>query len=276
MEQVLIRPDYEFSLYKTMMCGQVFYFDKLTPNKFRLYHRDKSVMVEQLESGELLFDCGMSDVSEIWEDYLQYNTYYGQAFAYCLSNKYLTEAYEASKGLRILKQNPWDATLGFIVSQNNNISKIKSTLRQLVEFVSKEVHIDEHGNNYKSLPTPEEIISRGDLRHVGLGYRDEYLYSMARNVYFREIELESLVSPNSTPNDVINLLMTFRGIGKKVASCIALFGLGYLDSYPIDRWIQRYQDTYLGGKTPDPTECSQLGVVQQYMFYESMVKRGSV
>lgn len=164
---------------------------------------------------------------------------------------YLKEAAEFGKGLCILKQPLFEMVITFILSQNNNIPRIGKAIHQLC---------DQFDNHF---PTREQLLDF-DWDTLSVGYRKSYLEKAV--MLCNKPMLEHIESLSST-SQKIEYLKRFPGIGDKVANCIALFGLGCYDAFPIDVWIQRIIDTYFGGQF-DTSWCEEYaGIVQQYMFY---------
>lgn len=172
------------------------------------------------------------------------------------------EALKVGRGLRILRQTPWDAAVQFIISQNNNIPKIKKSVDALARRFHGEIVV--FGKKYPAtLPVASEIIEAGPgaLEGLGLGYRSKYLWNLAVN--WERIDAR-LRSENSYENHFRTLCGVY-GIGPKVANCICLFGMHDLDAVPVDVWMSRIIERAMGGMFP--TNMSGTGVLQQYLFY---------
>ncbi len=199
-------------------------------------------------------DCTQAEWNEIWEDYFDLKCDYG---AYIASvdpdDAYLSSATAAGAGMRILRQELWEVLVSFIVSQNNNIPRIKSTLKKLCDM-------------FGGFPTPQALTSAdvGALHQIGLGYRDAYLPAAAKR--FIADGLESGAPKRSYEEDK-KYLMSYLGIGPKVADCVCLFGLYHKEAFPIDTWVKKIlREHYSGGFPLDRYPCS-AGVMQQYMFF---------
>ena len=158
--------------------------------------------------------------------------------------------------------------ISFIISQNNNIPRIKKSIEGLCKIFSKTQITSE----LKSFPTAQEIISFGDknkilekLKSVGLGYRDEYIYLISLYTIENPTWIDEL--KNMTYKDAFEKLISFKGIGKKVANCICLFGLHLINACPVDTWIQKIIDERYDGKIPSWMKSEVAGIYQQYAFY---------
>ena len=183
-------------------------------------------------------------------------------------------------GIRILNQDLWETIISFIISANNNIPRIKG----IIDRMSKKYGtcIVFRGQEYYTFPTEEALAtaSMEDLRALGLGFRDKYIFETTRKIVNGEVDLEKLKKEESTKN-IRNELLTLSGVGSKVADCILLFStLKRFDVFPIDVWVRRVMnDLYIHNPVEakvNKKEIEQLakekfgdleGIAQQYLFY---------
>ena len=137
-------------------------------------------------------------------------------------------------GLRILRQDPWQASVSFVVSQNNNIPRIRLILGKLNEEFG---NVDADGRY--SFPSPEKLAAapEGELKSIGLGYRAPYVKSLANAVVNQEINFEKLARQKY--KDAFCKLVSIHGVGPKVADCILLYGLHNTWAFPADVWVRR-------------------------------------
>ena len=145
---------------------------------------------------------------------------------------------EYGRGIRILKQDPWEALISFIISANNNIPRIKG----IIEKISKKYGNEIEWNNkkYYTFPTPEELSKATirDLRLLGLGFRDSRVYETTKIINNKEINLQKLEEIEDI-NVLREELLKFPGVGPKVADCIMLFSMKKFEVFPIDVWVKR-------------------------------------
>ena len=192
----------------------------------------------------------------------------------------MKESIKYGEGIRILNQDLWEMIISFIVSANNNIPRIKG----IIDRMSKKYGtcIEFNGQEYYTFPTPEALAtaSMEDLRALGLGFRDKYIFETTKKVVNGEVDLEKLKQEASTKN-IRNELLTLSGVGPKVADCILLFStLKRFDVFPIDVWVRRVMnDLYIHNPIEakvNKKEIEQLakekfgdleGIAQQYLFY---------
>jgi len=183
----------------------------------------------------------------------------------CLDGKaldYMTAACAAGRGIRILRQEPFETLCSFILSQNNNIPRIKKLVEALcVNFGEK------FGDGLYAFPTPKALYDAGIDRIFELktGFRAKYLHDAADAVLSGRIDLDEVSQMPS--HEAITQLCRIKGVGVKVASCTVLFGLGRLDVFPVDVWIKRALEEDFG-EGFDPAVFGRLGgVAQQYIYY---------
>ena len=178
---------------------------------------------------------------------------------------FLYEAAQHERGIRILKQDAWEALISFIISQNRNIPAIKASIEKLAERAG-ERKTDSRGQEYYTFPTPEAIANMSEeaLNECKLGYRDKYVRKAAQSVVNGELDLDMIGV--GSDDDVLAKLTGLYGVGKKVASCMLLFGLHHLDAFPVDVWIKRVLETEYSDGYPYEEYSPYNGVYQQYMF----------
>ena len=176
-------------------------------------------------------------------------------------------------GLRILNQPAWEALVAFILSANNNVSRIRGLVQKLlVHFGEK---YDTPRGELFAYPSPERIAqcSEEELRALGMGYRDKYLIATARAVAggFPLEELRGMDYDSAHAR-----LLTLAGVGDKVADCVQLFGLGHTEAFPVDVWIARMTKSVFGietdnrkilGKSARALLGTNAGILQQFLFH---------
>lgn len=183
-------------------------------------------------------------------------------------HKLLDKAITFGEGLRILKQNPLETIISFIISSNNNIPRIKGIIERLCDYLG------EYCGGYRAFPTLEALatVDVEFYRSIGAGYRAEYL---AKTVEVINNGFKLDISTLST-EDARRYLMQLSGIGSKVADCILLFAYQRGDVFPMDTWCKRiYRDMELPPTTNIQIMAKRLtdifgnfsGYAQQYLYY---------
>ena len=253
----------------TLECGQVFRF-KEKDGGYLVYSLDKCAFVKN--EG----DYALIDGDEYFENYFDLNGDYRKITEKMRSFgiEKLSAAVDRHKGLRILKQDAYEATASFIVSQNNNIPRIKKIIENLCAALGEKRRFA--GEEYYSFPTAEAIANAPTdlLKGLGLGYRDVFIKGFAEKVCSGEIEMEALKSLDTV--SLREKLVSVKGIGNKVADCAVLFGFNRFDSFPVDTWIEKLYFQDFKGELNDRKKISKYfvdmfgefsGYAQQYLFF---------
>ena len=194
-------------------------------------------------------------------------------------DNYMQESIKYGAGIRILNQDLWEMIISFIISANNNIPRIK----KIIEKMSKEygTEIEFRNQTYYTFPTTEQLSRANiqDLRKLGLGFRDKYIYETTKIIKERKIDLVELQEKDTT--SARKELLTLAGVGPKVADCILLFStLKRFDVFPIDVWVRRVMNNlYIHNEVEEKVNKKEIkklakekfgdleGIAQQYLFY---------
>lgn len=263
MGTVSIKNVYPFDLGQTLDCGQSFRWSKNADESFTGVAFSKVVTVSY--EGTTLDISHSGEVDEkLWRRYFDLDLDY-QSIKEKLSNMHpvLAQASSYAGGIRILFQDPFEALITFIISQNNNISRIKGIVKRLCEYFGEHIEGD-----YYTFPTPERLsaLTVDDLAPIKAGFRHRYIIDAAQKVASLEIDLEKL---RTFPyEEAQKELMKIKGVGVKVADCVLLYGLHRLESFPLDVWMKRAMKVLFDDMKGD--EFGQFGgIAQQYIFHYS-------
>lgn len=280
----------EYSVRKTFDCGQCFRFDPV-PHPNHETHVGgvafgKLISVGQDRDGEIfLYGVSENDYPlfrrflAIDEDYIKVREIVSSALPDSEGRAVMSRAAEISAGIRILRQNPWEALCSFIISQNNNIPRIK----KLVFAVARRGGIiadtsitrspdggflPEDAADCYAFPPPESLLAMGEegLFALRTGFRAGYLYDAAVKVASGEVSLDDVASA-PTYADAEAILSRIRGVGPKVAACTLLFGFGRGDAFPVDVWIKRVVAEHFPAGLDPAAFGEYAGIAQQYLFY---------
>ncbi len=260
-------------------CGQAFRFLPIenTAHKceFGGVAYGKYITVAQDENDVTIYGSDVEDFHKIWINYLGLDFDIEGARSDILSrsdNPALIEAVEYGKGIRILRQEMWETLCSFIISQNNNIPRIRGLIstisRNLGEKVECTAELAEKAGEVYAFPTPEAVVNAGvdALREMKFGFRAPYIFDAAEKVANGELDLDAVRAAKTTA-EAAEMLMKVKGVGPKVAACTLLFGFDRTDAFPVDVWVKRIIEKYF----PAPFEAAALGsyagLAQQYLFY---------
>lgn len=256
-----------FSLKHIAESGQCFRMYRLEENIYEMIAFGKYLVLKQIDEVTIEFSCTYEEYESLWKAYFDIDTKYCEIITNLknLNNSYLTDACDFGSGIRILKQDKWETLVSFIISQRKNIPAIQKSIETMSELMGNKIYTG-RGFYVYSFPTAEQILNNKDkLSKCSLGYREEYIYQVAKSVVSGELDLDLL--SNMSSEYIITNLLKIYGVGIKVASCVALFAYHKLEIFPIDVWIQRIENTYYNGHFPVELCQQYAGVAQQYMFY---------
>lgn len=257
---------------KTFSCGQCFRWNKIGDYWYGVINNKlffiKSIVINDKQYIETT--ATQDEWDEILYKYFDLDADYNITLP--INDIFANKAKKFGEGIRILRQDTWETLISFIISQRNNIPRIKTTIEKLCKTFGNKLDIrDKNGNTYNKefygFPSIEKIskLNINDMLDLGLGYRSEYIIKVAKDVYEGSIDINTI---NTLSDDeVIARLLDIKGVGPKVANCVALFGLHRLDMFPIDVWIQRVIDRYYDGHIDISRYRPLSGLIQQYMFY---------
>ncbi len=248
-----------FGLADTLDCGQAFRWQEENGiwrgiaygKSLKLYNDGTDIIIE---------GANKEDYDTIWCKYFDLERDYDTIVSTISANKKLKEISDMTGNIRILRQEPWEALCSFIISQNNNIPRIKGIIERLCESFGDKIE-----GGY-SFPSADRIakLSTDDLAPLRCGFRAKYIIDAARKVANREVDLYSLCDMETEA--AAAELMKIKGVGPKVAACTLLFGCGKIDSFPIDVWIRRAMEVLFSSGLPEAA-VPYAGIVQQYIFH---------
>ncbi len=265
----------DFSLEKIADSGQCFRWNKIEEAAYRIIAGNRCLYITELGEDRYELDCPEDEFYSFWEDYFDLKENYRDIRKRIdpKDDPFLWEAAEYEKGIRILRQDPWEMLISFIISQNKNIPAIKRSIELLAECCGEKM-TDSKGAEYYAFPDPADVMALSEeaLMNCKLGYRWKYVRAAAEAVSAGEIDLEGLLRADE--QTTIGELTGLYGVGVKVANCISLFGLHHIDAFPVDVWVKRIlADQYPGGY-PYEKYTPYNGVCQQYMFAYYRHKHG--
>lgn len=248
--------------------GQCFRMNQIGDQAYSVIAYNRYIELKQIEKNQVEISCSEQEWKEVWEEYFDMNYDYKSLIDKILAGDdvFLKEAVTYGEGIRILQQEPFEMLISFIISQNKNIPAIKKCVELICEKYG-ERRISEGGNAYFTFPDPHVLATatKEELRESKAGYRDQYIIAAAKAVADGTLDLHSL--KKCSYHEAIEELKRIPGVGDKVASCVALFGLHHIEAFPIDVWIKRVLKEVYGDCFDVYQFPGCAGIVQQYMFY---------
>lgn len=259
-------------LDNTITCGQIFRYKQEEDNSYTVILSDRVVNIKY-ENNTLFIDSNKLDnLENIIKEYLDLDRDYLNIIENIkkLDNN-ISECLENSIGLKMIKQDPLECVISYIISQNNSVRNIQNSLNLISEYFGEKVIFN--NKIYYLFPKLNKLtkITEDGFRKCKVGFRDKYLVDIIRAISTDKLNLKEIYNMNS--NDALDYLVSFKGIGMKVASCILLFAYQKFDVYPVDTWVKKYMlDNFNIEGEKNIREYTQKiykeysGLVIQYMF----------
>lgn len=255
----------DFDIKQTLECGQVFRY-KVQDFGYTVYSSDQKADIYCQNDGLKIF----TNNKKYFINYFDFHTNYDKIKSRLEANPMLADAVQYGRGIRILNSDPLEMIIEFIISQNNNIPRIRTIIERIC------VSFGEKKSDYYAFPTLERLkqIPLQFFTDIKCGYRDKYLYSTIQALGDKvDIEKIKLMSTSDARAE----LMKLKGIGRKVADCILLFGFRRTDVFPTDTWVVKAYNQIYGLDEKNAIKISNhfvnifgelSGFAQQYLFYK--------
>ena len=260
-----------FDIGQIHRSGQCFRMEELGEGWFAVVAADKYLEIRQ-QGKACEFYCSPEDLENFWKSYFDLETDYG-SFIRQIDEKdgYLTEAADLGQGIRILRQDLWEMIVSFLISQQNNIPRIRRCIANICERYG-ERRQGSGGRVYYTFPGPEALASAGEeeLRDCNLGYRSRYVKKTAQMILDGQVSLEE-VQKMDYPQ-AREELQKLYGVGAKVADCICLFALHQMEAFPVDTHIRQALEKHYPQGFPFERYKGCSGVMQQYIFYRELLQ----
>lgn len=255
-----------FSLGQICRSGQCFRMEERGDGMFAVMAGSRYLEVHQ-QGNRCGFDCNEEEFERFWSRYFGLDQDYGTYMAQIDGrDDYLRAAAAYGSGIRILRQDLWEMLVSFLISQQNNIVRIRRCIGNLCQAYGEEKQ-NRRGEVYHAFPLPEALagLEEDALQACNLGYRSKYVVRAARSVMAGELDLKA-VSEKNYP-DAKEELLKLYGVGTKVADCICLFALHHLEAFPVDTHISQAMQKHYPQGFPVQRYQGIQGVMQQYIFY---------
>ena len=245
--------------------AQVFHWKKVSDNEYCAAVSERRIRLFAAGSDSFSLNPVKEEDILFWRHYFDLDRDYAAIAQLCSAYPIAGQAMQLLPGLRVLNQPPWETLVSFIISANNNISRIRGLVEKLIDHFGKE----------GAFPTPAQLscVGEEELRSLGFGYRAPYLIKTARMIQsgFQLDELKNLPY-----EDAHRQLLSLPGVGDKVADCVQLFGTGHSEAFPIDVWVERLMKHWFLPDAHGKREISRkaremfgtnAGIIQQSLFH---------
>lgn len=267
-----------FNLHDTVTCGQIFRFDVEDDGSYTVILSDRVVNLK-LDGDNLIIDSSnMDNIDRVIRDYFDLDFDYDSINNELLSIEDNKDIIDCCNGFKIINEPNFEVCMSYILSANNRVPRIKMGLDNISRMFGEKVIF--RGKDYYLFPSVDSLskASVTDFRECKTGFRDKYLYEFVQCVYNGLIDFDSINNMNS--DDALKYLMSYKGIGEKVASCILLFGYHRFDVFPIDTWVKKYmKDKYNTDKVSDIRKImldkysNNCGLFIQYIYHYNRNKK---
>ena len=250
-------------LGETLDCGQSFRWRDNGDGSFTGVAYEKLVTVSIRDKDLHLENTTEQDFEKIWRNYFDLDLDYDSIRSSIGEiHPVLKEASAYAPGIRILRQEPWEALCTFIISQNNNIKRIKGIVDRLCTTFGNKIG----DTDFYTFPKPETLakLTPDDLAPLRAGFRNKYIIDASRKVATGEVDLEKC--KNVPYDDARAELCKIKGVGIKVADCTLLFGMHRIEAFPIDVWMRRAMERLFPNMTGEDFG-EYAGIAQQYIFH---------
>lgn len=262
-----------FNVKDTLECGQIFRF-KPFEKGYLVFSKDMACYAYN-EDGKAVIECETENEG-YFRHFFDLSRDYSLIYSRAKKSEYdiVSLAAEAGKGIRILNQDKTETLFSFLTSQNNRIPRIKSIIERTC--AARGVKNSFSGEEYYSFPLPEELFDEdvGFYNGLGYGYRSDFIRSTAKRLIENADELDKMTALST--KELKESLMSFKGVGPKVADCVSLFAYHKTDAFPVDTWIEKLYREDFNGAEKNRNKINEFfvnsfgedsGYIQQYVFY---------
>lgn len=255
-----------FDLAQICRSGQCFRMEMPGDGVCRIIAGRRYLEAKQ-QGDQCFFSCNEEEFENFWKSYFDLDSDY-KAYIDRINPRdtYLAQAAEFGCGIRILRQDLWEMIVSFLISQQNNIVRIRRCIRNICEQYGEPL-VTPHGESYYGFPTPQALadLEEEALKACNLGYRSKYVVRAAKDVVSGRIDLEMIRQlPYKKAKEE---LLGIFGVGEKVADCICLFALHHLQAFPVDTHIKQAMEKHYKRGFPNRRYQGIQGVMQQYIFF---------
>lgn len=269
---VVIKNINNLDLDSTITCGQIFRYERLNNNSYDIILKDRVVNLKYVDNNLYIDSNNLDNIKNVILEYLDLKRDYISIINNIRKcDKVLDKYLDKSIGLKMIKQSPLECVISYIISQNNSVRNIKNSLDLISKKYGEKVLFNDRV--YYLFPNLESLssINLDEFRECKVGFRDKYLVNIIDKIVNKELDLDKI--NDMSTDEAMSYLMSFKGIGMKVASCILLFAYQKYDVFPIDTWVKKYMNNYYGIKDVKNIKSfvkemygNYSGLAIQYMF----------
>jgi len=269
---LILRNIKNLDLKNTITCGQIFRFIEEDDESYTVILSDRVVNMKYNNNTLFIESNNEYNLDSIIKEYLDLNRDYLKIIENIKKmDSKLGSVIDKSLGLKMIKQEPLECIISYVISQNNSVRNIQNSLNLISKYYGEEVIFKD--KTYYLFPKLDKLVNiiESEFRECKVGFRDKYLVNIIRAISTDKLDINKIYEMNS--KDAIDYLINFKGIGMKVASCILLFAYQKFDVFPIDTWVKKFmkEDYNIEGEENIRKYCSNTfkeysGLAIQFMF----------
>jgi N-glycosylase/DNA lyase len=282
---MIINIEDDLDLKKIADSGQAFRIAEISDGEYRFVTGDqvlyiKPVKLQKNGAGSYEISCfdesgeipAKEAFEKVWKNYFDLGTSYKKIRSLVPEKDvFLSKSCENGIGLRILRQDPFEMLITFIISQRKAIPAIKESVRLICEKYGKA--IDTGREAVYLFPSAKEMskAKEEELKSCKLGYRVSYILDAVKKVNSGEVKLNSLYG--ASYEETFEKLKEIKGVGDKASNCICLFAYALTEAAPVDTWISKVIEKEYDSVNPFPSYGKYAGIMQQYIFYYALTHK---
>ncbi len=249
--------DIEVSLF----CGQAFRWTKKEDGSFHGVVGNKTIDIIQNEKTVIFRNVEDEETEKLIKRYFDLDRDYKKICESLCGDESFKKAFSEYEGIRILRQDSWEALCSFIISQNNNIPRIAGIIDRLCKTFGEKLNEEDY-----TFPYYEKLkgITAEDLAPLRAGFRAKYIADAVEKLNSKEISLEEI--EKMPIEEARKELCKIKGVGAKVAECTLLYGFGRMEAFPVDVWVKRIMEEMYPDGLPGIFKGNE-GIAQQYLFH---------
>ncbi|MFA5576124.1 MAG: DNA glycosylase [Tissierellaceae bacterium] len=272
-DRIILRDIGSFEPRHIFECGQAFRWTVEEDKSYTTIAYGRVLNVKREGPDLILKGSNPYDFNRIWKNYFDLNRDYEEIKSQLSRDPILEEAIEFGHGIRILNQEPFETSISFIISANNQIPRIKKSIDLISRYYGEKIG---EGDFY-SFPSPL-ALSKAEPRDLKdltkVGFRAERIVETSKIIARGDLDLDSIY--DLSRDEGKEVLMTLPGVGPKVSDCILLFAYGKADAFPVDVWVKRVMEHFYLKKETNVKLIGSYGAeifgdlagfAQQYLFY---------
>ena len=262
IEKNIILEDFPcLDLKTTLFCGQAFRWKEKENGTYHAVVENKILDAEQKDNLIIFRNVKDKETENLIEKYFDLKRDYQKICEGLSKDESFRRAYNEYNGIRILRQDSWEALCSFIISQNNNIPRITGIIDRFCKEFGEKLNDEDY-----TFPNFEKLkgIKPEDLAPLRAGFRAKYIADAVEKLNSGELSITEIEKMDI--EKARQELCKIKGVGAKVAECTLLYGFGRMEAFPVDVWVKRIMVEMYPEGLPEFFKGNE-GIAQQYLFH---------